>query len=750
MARIKVDEKNCFGSFEWQSIREAARRSLPRHEAVACWKHAQESYVEQPDVPNFAKNRGAEQGDVDGPLECSLALGQVACDARVSIALQQRAGTLPWAAAGSEGSDDANTDFDRRRQSVRTFEESSQSDDPVRIDPRNEIQVNGGIADFWYLDDGDVLCDPRLVLPYLTAFDAANVKVGAERNLKKTEVVYFASEAELALHGEEWDTTRVAAVASVSLASEGCVTLGIATGPPSAVAEQLQTKSDVVRAMHDKLRVCQDPQTEFVLAGQCLGVGKVNHILRVHGCRAASSRAVEKFDEIGRTTLERLVPGLTEEGHTQATLGVKSSGLGWKQASDVAGAAHLGGLIAAGPRVKSMIQAAAIAGLLPAAAIESRLDEGVSAAETSYLRSLDEVEKVRAEEFIARAKRMATASWQCELEGMSRAGPAPRVMPESGDAADEDEDLRSTRLSSPHLQKELSMLQDKTRRRRLENTLTQQGAWQQLDRIKELSNKNVSHKWVRHLDVKAGSVLTAIDFVSNVQKRLGARMCTSAIHCRLCGAPLDAQLEHAETCCTAEATRGHYAVVRAVVDGLKLADPAVTTEPRGLTSTSSRPADILTIAAVPGRSAALDVCVASPNASIARGDAAAAAFARKLDRYQNEIVELRQAGISFRPLVWTADGRPHAAVTRTLRYAADIAAHRNGQQVSAGRLVSRWSHEIQIAILRRRAAMSRAVLPRLTARDVWLLAGQAERDGGGGARAPALDEDGLSANGAEG
>jgi len=191
-------------------------------------------------------------------------------------------------------------------------------------------------------------------------------------------------------------------------------------------------------------------------------------------------------------------------------------------------------------------------------------------------------------------------------------------------------------------------------------------------------------------------------------------------------------------------------VVRAVVDGLKLADPAVTTEPRGLTSTSSRPADILTIAAVPGRSAALDVCVASPNASIARGDAAAAAFARKLDRYQNEIVELRQAGISFRPLVWTADGRPHAAVTRTLRYAADIAAHRNGQQVSAGRLVSRWSHEIQIAILRRRAAMSRAVLPRLTARDVWLLAGQAERDGGGGARAPALDEDGLSANGAEG
>ena len=40
------------------------------------------------------KDRGAEQGDVDGPLECSLALGMVA--ARGRIAARQAAGTLPW------------------------------------------------------------------------------------------------------------------------------------------------------------------------------------------------------------------------------------------------------------------------------------------------------------------------------------------------------------------------------------------------------------------------------------------------------------------------------------------------------------------------------------------------------------------------------------------------------------------------------------------------------------------------------
>ena len=79
--------------------------------------------------------------------------------------------------------------------------------------------------------------------------------------------------------------------------------------------------------------------------------------------------------------------------------------------------------------------------------------------------------------------------------------------------------------------------------------------------------------------------MTPADYVINVQKRLGARILGGAIACRLCGAPLDPQLEHAETCSTAEATRGHYACVRALVEGFRLADPGVTTEPRGLTST---------------------------------------------------------------------------------------------------------------------------------------------------------------------
>ena len=42
--------------------------------------------------------------------------------------------------------------------------------------------------------------------------------------------------------------------------------------------------------------------------------------------------------------------------------------------------------------------------------------------------------------------------------------------------------------------------------------------------------------------------------------------------------------------------------VHAVLGGLRLSDPGITTEPRGLAGTQSRPADLFTAAAVPGRS----------------------------------------------------------------------------------------------------------------------------------------------------
>ena len=111
--------------------------------------------------------------------------------------------------------------------------------------------------------------------------------------------------------------------------------------------------------------------------------------------------------------------------------------------------------------------------------------------------------------------------------------------------------------------------------------------------------------------MRVQGVLPLHDFVVDVQKRLGNY--TGECGCRLCGTFLDSQLEHEETYSNAEATRGDCACARALFGGLKLADSGVTTEPQRLTETTSRPADIFTTAAVPERSAALDVCVWHPS-----------------------------------------------------------------------------------------------------------------------------------------
>ena len=102
-----------------------------------------------------------------------------------------------------------------------------------------------------------------------------------------------------------------------------------------------------------------------MLNAQSLGIGRVNHILRVHGHRLAQDSAeLQAFDDAARSTADRLFSGLTDESHRQAALSVRLGGLGWRRATDIALPASLAALVAAAPKVKSMA-AAEKAGLLP-------------------------------------------------------------------------------------------------------------------------------------------------------------------------------------------------------------------------------------------------------------------------------------------------------------------------------------------------------------------------------------------------
>ena len=50
---------------------------------------------------------------------------------------------------------------------------------------------------------------------------------------------------------------------TVSAATAGSTTLGVAVGPRQLIADQLLAKAYVIRAMHERAQLCQDPQTEF-------------------------------------------------------------------------------------------------------------------------------------------------------------------------------------------------------------------------------------------------------------------------------------------------------------------------------------------------------------------------------------------------------------------------------------------------------------------------------------------------------
>ena len=66
-----------------------------------------------------------------------------------------------------------------------------------------------------------------------------------------------------------------------------------------------------------------------------------------------------------------------------------------------------------------------------------------------------------------------------------------------------------------------------------------------------------------------------------------------------------------------------------------------------------------------------------------------------------------------------------------------------GQHLPAKSLHRRWKHEIQIALLRRRAVTARAVLPNPSARVGWLFTGIIDRASHHWGHVPALDGPGV-------
>jgi len=73
---IDVDFQSAFPSLEWDCIREAVEECLPDVAPWTRWSHAEPGRVLLPSGEALRVDRGAEQGDLLGPLYCALTLAR--------------------------------------------------------------------------------------------------------------------------------------------------------------------------------------------------------------------------------------------------------------------------------------------------------------------------------------------------------------------------------------------------------------------------------------------------------------------------------------------------------------------------------------------------------------------------------------------------------------------------------------------------------------------------------------------------
>ena len=99
-------------------------------------------------------NRGAEQGGVDGPLQCSMTPGVVSAEARFHVGRQQAEGIVP--SVGASVNEDVQIRQDDYQNNMLLLQNLQPGGPEKKLsgtgDPRHALQECGILADFWCLD----------------------------------------------------------------------------------------------------------------------------------------------------------------------------------------------------------------------------------------------------------------------------------------------------------------------------------------------------------------------------------------------------------------------------------------------------------------------------------------------------------------------------------------------------------------------------------------------------------------------
>ena len=282
MVILDLDLKNAFPNFEWDHIRAGVDNHAPDVAGWTRWCHSDESFVILPCGRILWSNRGAEQGDPLGSLYCGVVLIDVIKRTRERIQ--------------AELHDDSDVFFD-----------------------------------VWYMDDGQVILDPRHVHLFLQVFDEELLKVGATRGrvepggdmeeLKSVAKLIGSAEGILEVD-DDWATPYVRSTCRIAPNNGNGHVLGIDFGDTGVATVQFEECIDKIELLHRSISSLGSAGSELVLLRRCADICKLTHLLRAAG-HIIAPVSLRRFDEHLDRTLSLIVGGsLHNEAILQASLGV--------------------------------------------------------------------------------------------------------------------------------------------------------------------------------------------------------------------------------------------------------------------------------------------------------------------------------------------------------------------------------------------------------------------------------------------
>ena len=676
---LDLDLKNAFPTFEWDAIREAVSALVPDIAAWTAWCHESPARVLLPSGEWVLVDRGAEQGDPLGSLYCGLTL--------------------------------------------------------VRVMGKVRARMDVGDAaffDMWYMDDGQVLIDPGAADLFLQVLDEELNAVGASRGSGegvKSVARLVGSEAACDEAGVGWITERIRDTCKLpgpNAQSVGILGVDIADGDA-----QFRETCGKVASTRAAIASVGDAATELILTRMCGDACKITHLLRAHGVNIPDD-ALKEFDDGLATALATSLAGpLHDEALCQATLGVRDGGLGVRQARHTLAPAALASRVQARPLVLHLANEMRDMDLAPAGIMQA-FDAPALAAEDRLRSELSPAGLARLDGLLADARVRVATEFQALMSGRPPPPGATRVgRSEPGHslvqlAGGEDPEWDH---EAQGLQHELCCLVDAERGAALVASLEVQGRWSDVRRLRCLRDPSTSHDWLWSLNPVHGPIVPASDFALATRIRLGASLTDEPFVCPRCSHVVGRTAYHGLCCANPQATHGHYEVRDHLLNAVRLADPAASTEEPELIASrpALRPADIFSSAAIPGGMAALDVGITSPDATGAGADCTEAMWRQKRSHYADHAGELRAIGVTYVPMVLSCYGRWHAESAAALDRVMVQASRRLG--IACHRpLLRRARAAIGVAVWRRAAAMVRACLPKPSREELALLFGEPADD----------------------